>query len=333
MVKIIRAPLLIALIGIGGCNLGIGIFPDRLMSYEGYADLSGYIEKDRVWDFNFQIIRDSRPGSGNPEYLVLSERQPGFQRCPRRDLRREPQGAREVHPRQPRRHGSRRSLHRARSDGGRERKDRGRKPALHRLAARAPSYADSISQLWHQGLAVPEGPDMNIANIRCEGSDLWYRRYTSTWTFMAEGGPTNVSSVTGTWSKVAGIWHRGTDILLVLFHEVPPAHIVRVDPLALRLGRDHPHRSSTAPMTGRSRTRTTSTGRRSATPTEGFAVYRNDTNQYVRFDELGTPIGTPLNLSEEQRPYEQRHVYGRTAGWFILSPKEMTLERRAWWWK
>lgn len=330
MVKIVRAPLLIALIGISGCNLGIGIFPDRLMSYEGYADLSGYIEKDQVWDFDFQIIRDSRPGSGNPEFLVLSSdnRNFGGVHVAIFDANLKALGKYTIDnldamdPADP-------------YTGRGAMVDAAGKIVVGNrrftVSSRAVVYADSISQLWQQGLAVPEGPDINIADIRCEGSDLWYRRYTSTWTLPVQDMK-NVSSVMGAWSKVGGIWHRGTYVLLVLFHENMTAHVVRIDPIAFASG------GITTPIVnGTDDWPITNSGyftwETLGYTAEGFAVYRNDTNQYLRFDELGNPIGTPLNLSEEERPYEQRHVYGRTAGWYIFRPKEMSLERRAWWWK
>ena len=55
--------------------------------------------------------------------------------------------------------------------------------------------------------------------------------------------------------------------------------------------------------------------------------------EYILFDASGTVIKTSGGNQKKDWPKDQRHVYGRTAGWYVMDVETMTLERRAWWWR
>jgi hypothetical protein len=198
------------------------------------------------------------------------------------------------------------------------------------VSSRKLVFADSASQLWQQGLAVPEGFDKNITDIRCEDTSFRYRRFQPDWTFTTD---VEKSIGWGAWSKLVGAWHQGDYLLFVMFHDISPAHIVQIDPLAFASG------GYAEPIVGGVLTVSSITApgdfawETLGYTDEGFAVFRWDQNEYVRFDEGGFSIGSPFVVTDKERPHEQRHLYGRTGGWYILRQKDMTLERRAWWWK
>jgi hypothetical protein len=219
MVKTIRALLVVAAVlgGVSGCNLGIGIFPDRLKSYEGYADLAGYIEPDRLWDFSFQIIRDSRPTSGYPEYLVLANDNRGFggihvmifdanlkvldkytiENLDTMDPDHQFNG--------------RGAMVDANGDivvGNRR----------FTVNARSLSYAGTPPfTLYTQGLALPEAAQPNYVNIWTENLssvffkyDTWKADWStpSSWNLLFMGGPFE--------AKIVSLWVRDTDVAVII---------------------------------------------------------------------------------------------------------------------
>ncbi|HSV91515.1 MAG TPA: hypothetical protein VLH81_00505, partial [Desulfobacterales bacterium] len=218
MVKTIRALLVAAAMlgGASGCTLGIGIFPDRLTSCEGYADLAGYIEPDRIWDFEFRQIRDSRPESGHPEYFVLVNDDPdpafigirlvvydSYLRVLGKYTRDE-LNAMSASPFWGR---------------GAMVDANGRIVVGNRaftVGTRKLSYDDSVlPQPGHQGLAVidPLVFNPNIAGIHTNNDLLEYHQFSAAWVPMA---PVSVDIGPDPWYKVAGFWLRDTDLLFIM---------------------------------------------------------------------------------------------------------------------
>jgi hypothetical protein len=325
MVKTVRALVLAAaaIACLAGCNLAYSIYPDRLMTYEGYVNLARHIDY-KLWDFNFSIVRDSTSGA---EYLVLASDNRGFggvhvmvfdpylrvlAEYTLADL-----DAMDAAPFQ----GAGAMVD---QDGRIVIGNRAFVPGSKSLA-----YDGTVlPQLWQDGLAVPEGFDQNIADIRCEGDTLQYRRYQANWTFTT---PVLKNVGWGSWSKLAGAWHAGGLILLLMYHDVSPAHIVQLDPLDFTSG-GFCDPVSTCPTTWAVNLGDLAWETLGYTK-DGFAVYRWDTSEYILFDESGVVTRVSPIDDDTDRPHEQLHVYGRDSGWFILDRKNNTLERRAWWWK
>jgi hypothetical protein len=66
---------------------------------------------------------------------------------------------------------------------------------------------------------------------------------------------------------------------------------------------------------------------------QGFAAFFDDpVRKYVLFGTDGLQITQSTEVLGEEWPNDQLQVYGRTAGWYILRMKDMTLERHPWWW-
>lgn len=333
---------LAALACLGSCNLDVGIFPDRLMGYEAYADLAKYIDPDHIWSCDFQIIRDSSSGA---EYLVLVDNDGSYgDDClvvTDTDLKvlghwtlAELDALDATVPIEP---------------------FRGRGAMVDALGAIVVGnrrftvdagtlvYADDAPRLGAYGVAVldPTVFDPNITDIRTENDIIKYRRCSVGWTSITEQsydiGPLP-------WYKIATFALRDTDLVLVLAHDadppIPPeasvyARILLLPDLLFAQGglismgsglidnyEDYPVPSSrdiwwqTFGYTD-----------------EGFAAFRWGTiPEYFRFDSSGSVLTVSGEVPERKRPDNQRHVYGRTFGWYILDMKEMTLERRKWWW-
>ena len=157
MVKTLRRALLAVaasagLVLLAGCSLGYSIFPGALMSYEGYADLSGYIERDRIWDFTFQIIRNPATGA---EYLVLANADRDFGGVPVAifDANLKALGKFTLDELD--------AMDAASYNGRGAMVDfNGNIVVGNRrftVSARKVVFADSLSQVWNLGLAVPEG--------------------------------------------------------------------------------------------------------------------------------------------------------------------------------
>jgi hypothetical protein len=335
MVKIVRgvtsaAGALAMLVCLAGCNFGVGIFPDRLMSYEAFVDLSRFIDPDHVWNYEFQIIRDSTSGA---EYLVLANDDGSWgDDCIvvfNSDLK--VLG-----------HFTMDQLDAM--DSGNPFSGRGAMVDAagcivvgnrrFSVSSRGVKYLSTPpTHLSHYGLAIPEAPDPNIANISGLDPNLRFDRYTTDWVFM---GPMSLPLSGLPSHEVLGAWLTATDVLLVVRHDPDPdtAHVLKMNDLMFATGGLTPPLLSTygnaAPFPSQSDIEWDTLGYTN----DGFAAFRRTTNQYYLFNEFGIDLGVVSDeIAEEKRPWNQRHVYGRTSGWYIMDPKEMSLERRAWWWK
>ena len=331
MVKGIRVLALAAaaLACLVGCNLSTSIFPDRLMGYEAYADLSGHIDHDHIWDYNFQIIRDSSSGA---EYLVLAANDDSFgDDCVvifDADLKvlghytlDELDAMDTANPFNGR--GAMVDKSGCIVVGNRR----------FTVAARSVTYLGTPGlTLHHYGLAIPDAPDPNLGNIRGDGSNLRFDRYSASWVYIAT---MTMSLGASPWHEVVGAWLTATDVLLVVRHDPDPdiAHVLKMNDLMFATG------GLTPPLLAGSYANTVPSQndiewRTLGYTNEGFAAFRWTSNQYFLFDEWGNPTGVTLDVPDEKnRPYNQYHLYGRTAGWYIFDLKEMSIERRKWWWK
>ncbi len=335
MVKTVRmaACALASLVCLAGCNLGAGIFPDRLMSYEAFADLSRFIDPDHVGNYTFEIIRDSRPASGNPEYIVLATDDGSFgDDCVvifNADLK--VLGHYSL--------GQLDDMDTANPFGGRGAMvdEAGRIVVGNRrfsVSSRKVTYAGTPPVYQnHDGLAVWDAPDPNLANIRGEGSNLRFEHYSADWVL---GGTMTLSLSGLPWHEVVGAWLTDTDVLLVVRHDPDPdtAHVLKMNDSMFATG------SLTPSLLTGSYANTVPSQNDIEWPTlgytsEGFAAFRRwPIPQYYLFSEFGAEIGVVSEeIPEGKQPYNQRHVYGRTSGWYIMDMKEMSIERRAWWWK
>lgn len=305
-----------------GCNLGTSIFPDRLMGYEAFADIAGYIDPDRVWNYNFQIIRNSATGT---EYLVLA------------NGHRSPDGAQVVIFNADLKVLGKFTLEQLDAMGAPPFDGRGAMVDANgdivvgnrrfTVTARKATYASTPPTLWHFGIAIPEAPKPNFGNIRAENSspvNFVYDTYLADWTSLAS---TTIPIGPGGWGKLFGVWLLEAHVMLISHRDGTPPQIFLLirdpfapcDPLTCNIWSFVPAPDKISWDT-------------LGYTEEGFAVYRGDTNEYFRFDESGAIMGTAFSPSEDEQPHDQRHLYGRTAGWYILDRKEMTLERRPWWW-
>jgi hypothetical protein len=333
MVKTVRAMVLAAaaLAFLAGCNLDSGIFPDRLMGYEAFADVSGSIDPERVWEFSFQIIRDSRPDSGYPEYLVLVNDDSSFEgdhlivfnadlkvlgKYTMADL----DAMDPAHPYEGR--GAMVDANGAIVVGNRR----------FTVGSRRVTYLDTPPTLWNLGMAIPENPAPNFGNIRAQDNSpvrLKYDAYMADWTSPAFS---TVNIGPGSWGKLSSAWLLEAHVLMVSHRDgyspeiyLLPRDLFAAGTLCPDLECQYP--PSNVPSPDQISWETL------GYTEEGFAVYRWDLNQYFRFDEFGAITGTPYTPSENEKPNDQRHLYGRKSGWYVFDIKQMSVERRAWWWK
>lgn len=330
------------LVCLGSCNLYVGIFPDRLMRCEAYADLAKYVDPDHVWSYDFQIIRDSGSGA---EYLVLVDNDGSYgDDCLvvfDTDLKvlgsytkAQLDALDTVEP--------------IESFWGR----RAMVDALgaivvgnrrFTLDAGKLVYADDAPRLGEYGVAVLDATvfEPNIADIRTENDILRYRRCSEDWMPVTEQsydiGPLP-------WYKIATFALRDTDIVFVLAHDADPpdppesrvyAHVLQLPDLLfaqgglITMGSGLVDNYPVSPVPSSRDIWWQTLGYTDA----GFAAFRwGTTPEYYLFDDSGTVLAVSDEVPESERPYEQRHVYGRTFGWYVLDMKEMTLERRKWWW-
>ena len=329
MVKAIRllVVVLAALACLGSCDLVHGIFPDRLKSYEAYADLSGTIDPGNAWDYNFQIIRDSSSGT---EYLVLAyDSGPIDADCVvilNADLKvlghfsKEKLDAMDTaHPF---------------DSCGAMVDASGRIVVGNRRFTVLPlkvTYLDTPPIAPHQpGIALPGAidPNPNITNIHISGTELRYSIYSTGWTlayperFPVIGGGINYVV------KYLGL--SGSNVIIVTRRDGPVGEIFQVPQDALTPGPPYQldtYTYSAIPTPGNIEWRTF------GYTNEGFAAFRWSSNQYYRFDESGVEQGTPLDVPDDKdRPHNQKHAYGRESGWYIFDMNKLTIERREWWW-
>lgn len=334
-----------ALACLGSCHLDVGIFPERLMAYEAYADLAKYIAPDHIWSYELQIIRDSRSEAGNPEYLVLVDNDGSYGddclvvfdtdlKVLGRYTKAQLDALDTVEPIE---------------------LFKGRRAMVDALGAIVVGnrrfmvdagklvYADDAPRLGEYGVAIldPTVFDPNIADIRTEGDILKYRRCTEDWTSVTEQsydiGPLP-------WYKIANVALRDTDIVFVLAHDADPpappessvyAHILLLTDnlfatgglITTGSGLVDNYDDFPVPSSGDIWWQTL------GYTDEGFAAFRwGAIPEYYLFDTAGTELDDSGEVPENERPYDQRHVYGRRFGWYVLDMKEMTLERRKWWW-
>ncbi len=337
MVKTIRVLVLaVAVLACcAGCNLGAGIFPDRLMSYEAYADLARFIDPDVAWDYNFALIRDSRPTSGYPEYLVLAyDSGPLDADCVvvfDADLKVLGHFSLDelnaMDPANP-----------FNSSGAMVDASGCIVVGNRRFAvsSRRVTYLDTPSIApHHPGLAVPEAPAPNLVNIRGDVQNLKFNRYNVDW--VSTPPPVDVQIGTSSWHELIGVWLTDTEVLAVVRHAPDPtdsAHVLAMPrpdfptPGALCSPLRGTYTTGIVPSYNDTEWRTL------GYTDEGFAAFRwTSTPEYYLFDKFGGVITASGEIPQGKRPNNQRHVYGRTSGWYIFDMNEMTLERRAWWWK
>jgi hypothetical protein len=331
------AAVIVALAGLGSCNLGVGIFPDRLMSYEAYVDLSGSIDEDRVFGFDFQIIRNPATGT---EYLVLVNDDLSFDGVHLvvydTDL-----GVL----------GSYTLAQLNAMDSVTLTTFRGRNAMVDAsgmivvgnrrftVASTGLAYADAPSIMpGYNGLAVPEASEPNYHNFRVSGSgtiSLMYDKSSLDWT-TATGQTIGVGS--GTVGKFVGAWMHNNLVYMMIhtdFNDMRVYQGLRTDFVA-GSGSLTMFPSFLPVVT--SSTAWQTLGFTYDGTVASFAVFcwmdsSGQKNRYKRFSVDGTLLLTSEEIPEEERPYEGRHVYGRESGWYIFDPKRMVIERRAWWWR
>jgi len=335
MVKTVRTMVfalasLAALACLAGCDLGASVFPGRLMSYEAYADLTRFIDPDHIRDYRFQIVRDS---ASTEEYLVLANDNGswGDDCVVVFDADLKVQGhftMNELDAMDP-----------ANPFGGRGAMvdSDGMIVVGNRRFAWGPrglAYSSTLSfNLHNYGLTIPEAAKPNFSDIRAWSNStdvfLEYDAWPAGWSGTPLTAITKFPGV-GTWGHLDGVWLLATWVMLIAdrdgmqpqIHLLPRAAFANLslcDPLCYSV--------SLVPSPGSIWWETL------GYTDEGFAVFRGDTSTYMRFDENGALIGTPLDVPEEKRPYNESHLYGRTSGWYVLDLKEMSLERRKWWWQ
>jgi hypothetical protein len=312
-----------ALACLGACNVGVSIFPDRFLHSEAYTDLSGYIDQDRAWGYDFKIIRDSDSGV---EYLVLvndasfdgvhlvvfntSLRVLG--KFTRQDLD---------------------ALDAAPWEGRGAMVDASGRIVVGNRRFTVESgtlvYKDTPPTLWDRGLAIPDAPTPNLANIHGDTYNLAFDQCSLPWDASA---PVSLQISESPWHKIAGAWLTDTEVVLVVRHGTGTSVLAMDDKLAFAAG------SLCTPLlptygTGSVPDPDNLDWEKFGYTKDGFAAYFWDTNQYLRFDEAGNTVSTLEVEKDSDRPYDQRHVYGQSSGWYILDLKDRYLERCRWWWK
>ena len=190
------------------------------MSYEAYADLAKYIDPDVVGDYDFQIIRDSRPASGYPEYLVLAyDSGPLDADCVvvfDADLKvlghftlDELNAMDAANPFDSR--GAMVDASGCIVVGNRR----------FTVSSRTVTYLDTPPIApHHPGLAVPEAPDPNLVNIRGDVQNLDVRPVQRRLGAHDARGPCR--SARRAWHEVIGVWLTDTEVLLVVRHDPDP---------------------------------------------------------------------------------------------------------------
>ena len=174
--------------------------------------------------------------------------------------------------------------------------------------------------------------DRNLVSIRGDGQNLLFERYNVDWASM---GSVSLQFSGLPWHDIIGIWDVDPRVLLAVRHDSDPdfGHVLEMDGMLFATGGLGTPLLSTEgaaiPWSGDIEWQTL------GYTNEGFAAFRRSPiPQYYLFNEFGAEIGVVSpEIPEEKRPYNQRHVYGRTSGWYIMNMKEMSIERRAWWWK
>jgi hypothetical protein len=334
MVKTARAILLTVALFVffTGCNLGTGIFPNSLMAYEAFTDLSGYVDPDRVWNYNFQIIRDSTAGT---EYLVLVNDDRSFDGVHvaifNTDLKvlgrytlaqLDAMGA---------------SLFNGRGAMVDANGDIVVGNRVFAIGPRRLTGTENPATLGAPGLAIPGEPIPNIADIHGSGNELRYNKYSVDWLYQPPDEHPMIGGGTNYKILCAGL--DGTDVVLVAHPDGAVGVILRI-PKALFAagglcdGLDGCYLDGFVP--GSNYVLWETLGMYHDPDTGGIAfaafAYDYDLNkrEFIRFDSFGGLIGSPLSV--EESPWEQLHVYGMNSGWYLFNRKELTLERRPWWW-
>ncbi len=318
----------LALACLAGCNLLAGVFPDRLMGYEAFADLSAYIDAGHIGDYNFQIIRDSSSGT---EYLVLATDDGTYgDDCV------------VVFDAALRALGHFTMAQLDRMDSANPFAGRGAMVDVSgrivvgnrrfRVGGRSIVYQSTPPTLYGYGLAIPESATPNFANIHADPtvdpSVFKYTGYLSDWTGPISSAPQLGGGLGG---KIVGVWLRDADVLMLSRRDAVPWEIFAMTRSCfqtLTLGTIDPS-YFTGPVPTPDELRWNTLGYTDA----GFAVYWDTPNQYILFNEFGGIVGSSAPVTDTSaRPYNQRHLYGRTSGWYVLDMGDMSLERREWWW-
>jgi hypothetical protein len=332
MVKTARAMLLMVgvLAVFAGCNLGTSIFPDRLMGYEAFTDISGYIDADRVWNYNFQIIRNTDSGT---EYLVLANDNDSFDgvhvaifNTDLKVLGKFTLDQLDAMDTGNPFHGSGAMVD-ANGDivvGNRR----------FTATARKATYASTPSMtLYGLGLALPEADEPNYVNIWTENASnvsFKYSTFTPDWSTSHDWDPDFLLGLYQT--GIYNLWVRDTDVAAIIGVSGQPTkiHLLNRAFFASNLLCTPIHDCFPAfPVPPLSDPWWNTLGYTDS----GFAMFYGDVlRKYVLFDTNGIQIDQSDEVSGEDWPNDQLQVYGRTAGWYIFNRKEMTLERRPWWW-
>jgi hypothetical protein len=332
MVKLVRALLVTAAVlgGVSGCNLGVGIFPHQLMTYEAYADLSGLIERDRIWDYNFQIIRDSSSGT---EYLVLASDNRGYGgvHVVIFDADLKVLGKYTIEELD--------AMNTVATFGG-----RGAMVAANgsivvgnrefTVTTRKATYAGTPPMTLHGlGLALPEAAEPNYVNIWTENLSTVFFKYTTFKADWSTNSPrSRIFKADMFEAGIFNLWVRDTDVAAIIGVKYEETRIHLLDRVNFAANilcepvRDCP---PVSPVFAEDKLWWRTLGYTDA----GFAAFFDDPiRKYVLFGTNGLPITQSTEVSGEDWPNDQLQVYGRTAGWYILRMKDMTLERRPWWW-
>lgn len=322
---------LAALACLAGCNFGVGIFPDRLTGYEAYTDIAGDISPDRIRDYSFQLIRDSSTGA---EYLVLASDNRAFDGTHvavfDADLKSLGKYTIEdldaMDPNQD--YAGRGAM--VDSNGGIVVGNR-----RFTVSSRRLSYAGTPPPVLNStSFALPEATLPNVVNLWTESVssvrlryDIWSKDWTSS-SFHS------LQFMSGMFqAKILGAWVRDTDVAAIIRVDKMDTRIHLLDRAKLAAGtldtpiHDNPPGS---PVPSFDQMWSETLGYTDA----GFAAFFGDpVRKYVLFGVNGMPLEYSGTVSDNEWPDDQRQVYGRTGGWYILRMKDMTLERRAWWWK
>jgi hypothetical protein len=334
MVRIVRTAVFVlaVLACLAGCNLGVGIFPDRLMSYEAYADLERFIDRDHIGDYRFQIIRSSSTGE---EFLVLANddgsRDDDCVVIFNADLGVLGHFAMDqldaMDPANP--YGGRGAMVDAEGKivvGNRR----------FTVSARGVKYASTPPvHLHNYGLAIPEAANPNFSNIRAwsDAVSVFFdcTAYPVGWPDSPATQIPTPKFGAGTWGHLDGVWLLDSEVMLLADRDgmSPQIHLLsRPDFAALNLCDPLCYPVANVPSPGNLWWETL------GYTDEGYAVFKEDTNEYILFDKaVPLPLAASLTIPYENRPWNQRHLYGRTSGWYVMDMKEMSIERRKWWWK
>ncbi len=331
------AAAVVALASLGSCNLGVGIFPDRLMSYEAYVDLSGSIDEDRVFGFDFQIILNPVTGT---EYLVLVNEDPTFDGVHL-----------VVYDTDLRVLGSYTRAQLDAMDSVTLTTFRGRNAMVDAsgmivvgnrrftVASTGLAYADAPPITpGYNGLAVPEATEPNFHNFRVSGPgtiSLMYDKSSLDWT-TAIFQTLDVGS--GTVGKFVGAWMHNDIVYMMIYTDYDDMRVYQGPRIDFVTGPGSLAMVPSVLPVVTSSTAWQTLGFTYDGTVASFSVFcwmdsSGQKNRYKRFSVDGMLLDTSEEIPEAERPYEGRHVYGRESGWYIFDPKRMVIERRAWWWR